>query len=322
MRLHKSLFLILLLLVTANSYSTENSCQADPTHLPENTISTSWWNLKPILSSLQYVAYTVAAAKTAIDIRSDLSSFGETLKQESEHFCPKLPENMPEHVAMIMDGNRRYAKGRSLDQPSYGHFFGAARLLQVTRIAEKLGINQLTVYALSTENLARPEEEIAVLMAIVRSVLEHWEKELVNSSIRVQHLGFRAKLSKEVLQAIDSIVEKTRTHTGLTLNIAFNYGGQAEFVHAVSRILSQSHPDTKVDYSLIQQNLLTGGLAGWIDPALVIRTGGRKRLSNFLALQTLYSELHFTDTLWPDFTPQQLLEALNDYSQQQRNFGL
>ncbi|KEQ19634.1 hypothetical protein GZ78_06995 [Endozoicomonas numazuensis] len=253
---------------------------------------------------------------------SDLSSFSETLKQESEHFCPELPENMPKHVAMIMDGNRRYAKGRSLDQPSYGHFFGAARLLQVTRIAEKMGIKQLTVYALSTENLARPEEEIAVLMAMVRSVLEHWEKELVDSTIRVQHLGFRTKLSQEVLQTIDSIVEKTREHTGLTLNIAFVYGGQAELVHAVTAILNQSQPETKLDFRLIEQNLLTGGLPDWVDPDLVIRTGGRKRLSNFLSLQTRYSELHFTDALWPDFTPQLLLEALEDYSQQQRNFGL
>ena len=322
MRLYSALFTALLVLSISCSYSMEHSCQIDSTQEPDITSSSSWWSLEPVLSSLRYVSDKVVTAKTAVDIHSALSGFGENLKQEIEVFFWALPAPPPRHIAIIMDGNRRYAQAQGLDQNSYGHFFGAARLLQTIRVAERLGISQLTVYALSTENFERPEEEVAVLMAMVKSVLEHWEQELINSTIKVQHLGFRTRLDEEVLQAIDSIVEKTRHHKGLTLNIAFNYGGQSEITYAVIRLIKKGLPATAINNKLIEQHLLTGELDHWTDPELVIRTGGRIRVSNFLPLQIRYSELYFADVLWPEFTPDEFMKAIHDYWSRKRNFGL
>ena len=322
MRLFTALCTILLALAISSGYSMEPSCQIDSAQEPDAAPASSWWSLEPVLSSLQYVSDKVAAAKTVVDIYPALSGFGEHLEQEAEHFCPTLPEKMPQHIAIIMDGNRRYAQRQELSQKSYGHFFGAARLLQTIRIAEHLGISQLTVYALSTENLKRPEEEISVLMAMIKSVLEHWEQELINSTIKVKHLGFRTRLNEETLQAIDSIVEKTRHHEGLTLNIAFNYGGQAEITAAVLQLIEKGLPATAINDQLIEQHLLTGSLEHWSNPELVIRTGGRFRTSNFLLLQTRYSEFYFTDVLWPEFTPDEFMKGISDYSSRKRSFGL
>lgn len=303
-------------------YSMGSSCQTDSTESSCTPVSSSWWSLEPVLLSLQYVSDKVVSAKTAINIYPTLSEYGEILKQEAGHFHPTRPEKTPQHVAIIMDGNRRYARGQGINQESFGHFFGAARLLQVTQIAEQLGINQLTVYALSTENLKRSKEEIAVLMAMVKNILENWEQPLVNAGIKVQHLGFREPLNEEVLQTIDSIEEKTRHLKGLILNIAFNYGGQDEITYAVTQLIEKGLPACSINNDLIEQHLLTGSLEHWTDPELVIRTGGQTRVSNFLLIQTRYSELYFTNLLWPEFTPDEFMKSIQDYSGRKRNFGL
>ncbi len=226
--------------------------------------------------------------------------------------------NIPQHIAIIMDGNRRWARARGLPDLA-GHEAGAEVLENIVEEAEKLGIKTITVYALSTENIReRAKREIFGLFNLMRKVYHSRLKRMMQKGVRVSILGEVGGLPASLKKLIQQIKKIYIKNESITLNIALNYGGKKELIKAVKAIVKQGIDVKKINEELMEKHLYTKGQA---DPELVIRTGGRIRLSNFLLWQTAYSELYFTRKLWPDFNEKELKKAVKWYQEQKRNFG-
>lgn len=227
-------------------------------------------------------------------------------------------ENIPQHIAIIMDGNRRWARTRKLADIK-GHEAGAETLEKLVDAAAKLGVKIITVYALSTENITeRAKREVLGLFAIFRKGYHTRAKKMMKNGVRVTILGEIEGLPKSLLALFEKLKNTYIKNESIQLNIALNYGGKKELVRAIKDIVKQGIDVKKINEELLEKHLYTKGQS---DPELVIRTGGRIRLSNFLLWQTAYSELYFTKTLWPDFDSSELKKAINWYQEQKRNFG-
>ena len=221
---------------------------------------------------------------------------------------------VPDHIAIIMDGNGRWAKKRGLPR-TFGHREGAASLRKVITHAAKLGVKYLTVYAFSTENWKRSKEEVSALMFLFKSYIKNEEKNIMENNIRFMVSGRTDNVSPALLKAIRALEEKSKNNTGLTFNIAFNYGGRAEIVDAVNRII-------KSGVESVDEESFSKYLYRDIpDPELLIRTSGELRISNFLLWQIAYSEIYITDTLWPDFDEKELEKAIEEFNKRDRRFG-
>ena len=230
--------------------------------------------------------------------------------------------NIPNHVAIIMDGNRRWAKKRGLPT-SLGHSEGAKTLEKIADDCEDLGIKFLTVYAFSTENWKRSKDEVDYLMKLLAKNIRDFDKRIKNRNIRFRLVGDINGLNSDLQEGIRGIEERTKDKTGLTVNIAINYGGRAELTYATKNIMNYIKNNNlgidDINEELISKNLQTKDSP---DPDLLIRTGGEQRLSGFLLWQVAYSELYFTDVLWPDFNREELEKAILEYSNRKRNFGV
>lgn len=230
-------------------------------------------------------------------------------------------ELMPKHIAIIMDGNRRWAKERGL-ATQFGHKAGAETLEKIAVYANELGVKYLTVYAFSTENWKRTEEEIGALMLLLENYLDKFLNKESLRNIRIRVLGDVEALSDSLKQSIYKIIDKSKNNTGLTLNIAFNYGGRSEIVRAVKNI-SEKVKNNEIDIEDINENIISDNLytAGELEPDLLIRPGGELRISNFLLWQLAYTEFLFIDKYWPDFSEEDLLQAIKTYEKRNRKFG-
>ena len=225
---------------------------------------------------------------------------------------------MPHHVAVVMDGNGRWAQRRGLARTE-GHAAGEEALLDATYGALAVGVRTLTVYAFSTENWRRPVDEVRYLMNFNRSLLQRRQHELHAEGVRITFSGRRDwRVPKRLLANIEEAEELTKRNKALTLNIAFNYGGRAEIIDAVQRLVTDGVPANKIDEKALRARLYHPELP---DPDLVIRTSGEYRISNFLLWEMAYSEMVFTDVLWPDFRREDLFEAIEEFQRRVRRFG-
>ena len=230
-------------------------------------------------------------------------------------------ENMPKHIAIIMDGNRRWARQKELD-PKLGHKEGAKTLEKIVRYANKIGLGYITVYAFSTENWKRTEDEVGALMLLLQNYLEDYSKRADTENIKVKVLGDISALPEGMQKSINKCMERTKNNTGVTFNIALNYGGRDEIVKAVKKI-SEQVKEGKINIEDINEQLISDNLytAGEPDPDLLIRTSGELRTSNFLPWQIVYSEFVFIEKNWPDFNEKDLDEAIEIYQKRNRKFG-
>ena len=228
---------------------------------------------------------------------------------------------IPKHIAIIMDGNRRWAKAKG-KPASFGHKEGAKTLEKIVRYANKIGLEYITVYAFSTENWKRAEEEVKALMMLLQNYLDDYSKRADTENIRVKILGDISALSDGMQKSIIKCMERTKNNTGVTFNIALNYGGRDEIVRAVKEIVSQVEEGKikidEINEEMISENLYTKNEP---DPDLVIRTSGELRLSNFLPWQSVYSELLFIQKTWPEFNEEDLDNAILEYQKRTRKFG-
>ena len=228
-------------------------------------------------------------------------------------------DRLPQHIAIIMDGNGRWAKRRRLPRIA-GHRAGISAVRQAVEACARLGVPYLTLYAFSVENWKRPHTEIKLLMGLLREYLKKEIGELNRQNIRLEVIGRIQELPKPVLQDLQNALDRTRQNTGLRLILALNYGARAELVDAVRELLAhvKRNGSITVDESLLSEHLYTRGLP---DPDLLIRTSGELRLSNFLLWQVAYAELWVTETLWPDFTQKDLFQAIIDFQKRERRYG-
>ncbi len=232
---------------------------------------------------------------------------------------------VPQHIAIIMDGNGRWAK-QKMQPRIMGHKAGMDALQKVTKTASDLGVKVLTVYAFSTENWSRPEKEVRFIMNLPVEFYDKYVPDLHANNVKIQMIGDHTKLPEATLAALYKAEQKTKNNTGLILNFALNYGGRDEVARAVKAIaqdvLEAKFNPGDIDEALISDYLYTGSLPNDLrDPDLVIRTSGELRLSNFLPWQTAYSELYFTDIAWPDFDGEALKVAIKEYNRRHRRFG-
>lgn len=230
-------------------------------------------------------------------------------------------EAMPRHIAIILDGNRRWARERG-KPASFGHKEGAKTLEKIVRYANKIGLEYITVYAFSTENWKRAEDEVKALMLLLQNYLDEYSKRADTENIRVKILGDISVLSEGMRKSIKKCMERTKDNTGVTFNIALNYGGRDEIVKAIKQISKQVKEgkitEEDITEQMVSDNLYTKGEP---DPDLLIRTSGEIRLSNFLPWQLVYSEFLFIDKNWPDFEEKDLDEAIIEYQKRTRKFG-
>ena len=225
---------------------------------------------------------------------------------------------VPAHVALVMDGNGRWAQKRGLKRTD-GHAAGEEALFDTVEGALDLGISWMTVYAFSTENWKRPADEVKYLMGFNESILTRRRDELHERGVRMRFAGRRDwRVPKRLLKQMDASVELTRDNTVMTLTIAFNYGGRAEIVDAVRNLVAEGVKPEKVDEKAIRRHLYDPEMP---DPDLVVRTSGEYRISNFLLWELAYSELVFTEVLWPDFRREDLFEAVREFQRRERRFG-
>lgn len=227
-------------------------------------------------------------------------------------------EQVPRHVAIIMDGNGRWAKARGLPR-SAGHRAGTENLRRVLRAAVRFGVQILTIYAFSTENWGRPESEVKTLLALIGRVINRELPELHKEGVQLRLAGRLERLPPRQQRKVLDAIELTKNNQRLILNVAFDYGGRDELVGAIRRIIADGVPAEQVDELLVSRYLYTAGLP---DPDLIIRTSGEMRISNFLIWQGAYAEFYATPTFWPDFDEDELYKALKQYSQRERRFGL
>ncbi len=228
---------------------------------------------------------------------------------------------IPEHVAIIMDGNGRWAKKRHMPR-TFGHAQGAKVLEQTLEDADSLGIKYLTVYAFSTENWARPLEEVQVIMNLFRDYLISAVDKCNRNNVRCRVIGERSKLDADIIEAINNLEEKTKNNTGITFIVAINYGSRDEITRGIKKLAEkvkagELSPE-EIDGEMISQSLDT---ADFPDPDLLIRTSGEERLSNFLMWQLAYTEFYFTEVPWPDFDKNELIKAIEKYSGRDRRYG-
>ena len=225
--------------------------------------------------------------------------------------------NLPQHVAIIMDGNGRWAKKRHLPRLA-GHRQGAVNAQYIVEVFLEYNIPYISLYAFSTENWNRPQNEVEGLFQLLEEKLTEGIRLAQEKGIRIRHLGKLDGLSSMVQDRIRQALELTQTNTGMIVNLAFNYGGRDEIVEAVRQLVLNGVPAQDIDETVVSQYLYTAGIP---DPDLIIRTGGEMRLSNFLTWQAAYAEIYFTPALWPDFDREEIDKALIAYSQRQRRFG-
>ena len=232
-------------------------------------------------------------------------------------FKKQQPERiLPEHIAIIMDGNGRWAKNRKMPR-SAGHVAGAKTFKTIARYCNKIGLKYLTVYAFSTENWKRPKQEVDGIMNLLRDYLKDAEN-FKDENIRVRFIGNLEPLAEDIKQLINKNVEGSKNATGLTLYIAINYGGRDEITHAVREIVKEGIAPSDIKEQTISEHLYTKDCP---DPDFIIRPSGEYRLSNYLIWQSAYAEYWFSDILWPDFTPKHLEKAIEDYNKRNRRFG-
>lgn len=233
----------------------------------------------------------------------------------------KASGNLPRHIAVIMDGNGRWAKKRGLPRIE-GHRAGRKAVREAVEGCVELGVQVLTLYTFSVENWSRPEREVSALMLFLRQTLKQEREELRKNDVRLGVIGRVSDLPKAVRKVLDETIDDLKESKGLLLNLALSYGGRAEIVDAVRKIaadarLAQTKPE-EIDEKFIERRLYTAGIP---DPDLLIRTSGEMRVSNFLLWQLAYSEMWVTETLWPDFRKKHLFEAVRNYQKRQRRFG-
>lgn len=226
-------------------------------------------------------------------------------------------ERLPEHVAIIMDGNGRWAKQRRLPRVA-GHRAGIKSVRETVEVAARLGLSRLTLYAFSRENWKRPRDEVSTLMSLLREFVRRELRTLVDNDIRLEVIGRVDDLADDVRADIDVALERTAGNGGMTLAIALSYGGRTELVDACRALIRDGIPADEVDETTLSERLYT---AGSPDPDLLIRTSGEMRVSNFLLWQIAYAEIWVTDTLWPDFRRAELFRALIDYQKRERRYG-
>ena len=224
---------------------------------------------------------------------------------------------LPEHVAIIMDGNRRWADKRGILRIQ-GHEAGLQNMHNVAGYLNDYKIKYVSVFAFSTENWNRPRDEVEALLGLLERRIDEVARSFNKHNIKLRHVGGLERLSSKVVGSIHKAIELTKNNTGITLNLAFNYGGRAEIINATKRIISDGIPADRVDETLFSRYLYTAGIP---DVDLLIRTGGELRISNFLIWQSAYAEYYFSELLWPDFDKAELERALLAYSQRQRRFG-
>lgn len=229
---------------------------------------------------------------------------------------------IPNHVAIILDGNGRWAKAKGMPR-NYGHLQGAKAVEQICEDAHNLGIKYLTVYAFSTENWNRPKDEVDALMKLLRNYLSNCLKRATKNNMRVRVIGDKTRLDKDIFDTIENLEEKTKDLTGLQFTIALNYGGRDEIRRCVTKIAQKVQEGfirpEDIDEEMINDYLDTKGMP---DPDLLIRTCNELRTSNFLPWQLTYTELYFTPVAWPDFDKEQLIKAIEAYTMRDRRFGL
>jgi undecaprenyl diphosphate synthase len=237
------------------------------------------------------------------------------MNTDTEH--KNLPQTIPTHVAIIMDGNGRWAQARGRPRLA-GHRAGTENLRDIIEASAEFGIQYLTIYAFSTENWNRPEAEVKGLMRIFRNMLDRELQNLHENGVQLRHIGKLDPIEPALQKRVKEAIELTKDNERLILNVAFNYGGRDEIIHMVKEILKADYEPEQIDQEVIQQYLYTHDAP---DPDLIIRTSGELRISNFLIWQSAYSEWYFTPTLWPDFGKEDLRQALFEYSERDRRFG-
>lgn len=232
-----------------------------------------------------------------------------------------MEDVFPQHIAIIMDGNRRWAKEHNMDI-KLGHKEGAKTIEKIVRYANKIGIRYITVYAFSTENWKRSEEEVGALMLLLQNYLDEYSKRADTENIKIKVLGDLTKLNKGMQKSIYKAMDRTKDNTGITFNIALNYGGRDEIVNAMRQI-SQKVIDKEITLTDITEEAVSDYLytKGEPDPDLLIRTSGEMRTSNFLPWQLVYSEFYFVEKYWPDFNEEDLDIAIEEYKKRNRKFG-
>jgi undecaprenyl diphosphate synthase len=240
-----------------------------------------------------------------------------TRRKEKSQDPGDLPDVIPTHIAIIMDGNGRWAIGRGLPRLA-GHRAGTENLRRVIEASVEFGINYLTIYAFSTENWGRPPEEVSGLMRILEDVIDRELRELHEQGVQMRHIGHLDRLNPVLRQKVQDAVELTRDNTTLVLNVAFNYGGRDEIVCAIQRMIEDGVAAEDVSDDLVNKYLFTAGVP---DPDLIIRTSGELRGSNFLIWQGAYSEWYITPIYWPDFGKEELRKALFEYADRERRYG-
>lgn len=228
---------------------------------------------------------------------------------------------IPNHVAIILDGNGRWAKKRHLPRTA-GHTAGAKTVEKILEDAHKMGIKYMTMYAFSTENWNRPEDEVKALMKLLRNYLDGCIKKADDNNMRVKVIGERSRLDDDIIKKIEELEEASKKNTGITFVLALNYGSRDEITRATKKMLKACE-EGKLKVEDITDNTLSNYLdtAGIPDPDLLIRTSGEIRLSNYLLWQLAYTEFYFTDVLWPDFDREELIKAVEKYNQRDRRFG-
>jgi len=231
-------------------------------------------------------------------------------------------EKLPRHLAFIMDGNGRWAEERSLDRIA-GHYQGAETVRMVVRTSREIGIPYLTLFAFSSENWSRPRDEVDALMALLKDYLVSELKEIADNGIRLLAIGDLSRLPKEIASVLNDTVKQTSQGAGMTLTLALSYGGRDDIIQAVRRIMTNCREGTlapeEVNEALFANYLWTAHLP---DPDLLIRTSGEMRISNFFLWQLAYTEIYVTSILWPDFTKEDLIQALLSFQNRERRFGL
>jgi len=230
-----------------------------------------------------------------------------------------MSSNLPRHIAIIMDGNGRWAQKRGHNR-IFGHSRGVERAREITRECAKLGVEALTLYTFSTENWQRPPREVNFLMKLLHRYLVNETKELVDNNIRFRMLGFEEMLPEQIQKEIRRVKKATENNTGMIVNVALSYGSRQEIVRAIKKIVEKSKRNEigEITEEVVTNHLFT---AESPDPDLMIRTGGDQRISNFLLWQAAYAELFFTPTCWPDFTAKDLQEAIEAFQNRERRFG-
>jgi len=238
-----------------------------------------------------------------------------------DNFNKELELNIPQHVAIILDGNGRWAKKKHMPR-TYGHVQGSKVVEDMLTIVDDIGVKYLTIYAFSTENWKRSPDEVSTLMKILRSYLRDCIKKCMKNNVKCRVIGEETGLSDDIVESIFNLEESTKNNTGLNFTIAINYGGRDEIVRAVKKIADDLQSNkllpNNINEQLINSYLDTNELP---DPDLLIRTSGEERLSNFMPWQLAYTEFYFTPVLWPDFNKEELIKAFEKYNNRERRFG-